>query len=940
MSEWFADCPNLLDVDCEGWNSAHVNDMSGLFKNCPKLTKVDNLTQLNMTGTANCSSMFEGCSQLESVTIFDPDWSDNPVKPTNVSRMFKDCAKLWEVDLGNMSIGADAEAPNMEEMFSGCNNLTAISFNSDSLYFTNDIFDADDDFLKIDGVWVYQSAQDASITLHHSLPRAEDDGEVSGRYKLIKRTPLKTLGLSFASPRAGEKLPKEGNIMVEALFYMQGSDNADKAQKFYVPTGLTWKPTPADPDETADYETEYTASVPWTSVIGEFVVDENTPIEYENPEGTQGSGPIRIWRDGGTLNATFKTNSKPTAPSGIKFDPSDLRKVYTGDPVTLKPTITRGQGNSLEGDEERMSYEHRAAGAEPSEEWTAGLPTNAGSYEVRATLAPAEDDEHEYSGAQVVVELVVDKADYQVGDPAIDYQDELIVLTGEDAGSVEATADGVSLEVAAGTGSATVSLTEALDAPAWSAPGEEHAVALSIRGDDNHNGYAKEIRVPSRPSVELRVASQPSEPGQQGVIAGFDPAAAAAGLYEMAATSGQAPARGAASWGPAPLTQDAEGAWVAQLDPGTYAFRLKASDESGSFASLESAPLTVTAPSGIKFDPSDLRKVYTGDPVTLKPTITRGQGNSLEGDEERMSYEHRAAGAEPSEEWTAGLPTNAGSYEVRATLAPAEDDEHEYSGAQVVVELVVDKADYQVGDPAIDYQDELIVLTGEDAGSVEATADGVSLEVAAGTGSATVSLTEALDAPAWSAPGEEHAVALSIRGDDNHNGYAKEIRVPSRPSVELRVASQPSEPGQQGVIAGFDPAAAAAGLYEMAATSGQAPARGAASWGPAPLTQDAEGAWVAQLDPGTYAFRLKASDESGSFASLESAPLTVTAPSGITPPATDSQPQQPQPLPQQPNDTQALPSAGDTATAAAMSALASGAVVALSVAAATRRSKR
>lgn len=106
--EWADLVPGTTDVyDVKSGSSFHYV----LYES----TNVVEVLGANGTNITNMESMFNGCSSLTSVTLFDT------TACTNMSSMYKGCTALTTVPLYDTSA-----CTNMYSMLAGCSSLTAI----------------------------------------------------------------------------------------------------------------------------------------------------------------------------------------------------------------------------------------------------------------------------------------------------------------------------------------------------------------------------------------------------------------------------------------------------------------------------------------------------------------------------------------------------------------------------------------------------------------------------------------------------------------------------------------------------------------------------------------------------------------------------------------------------------------------------------------------
>lgn len=114
-------------VDKEIFETFDYNDktwMGEMFVNCKNLTISPNIT----TSPIRCDSMFEGCSSLTTVNLFDTsncNW---------FTSMFNGCSSLTAVPKFNISkMYADNTGPVITRMFEGCSSLIKVDLNFNNL---------------------------------------------------------------------------------------------------------------------------------------------------------------------------------------------------------------------------------------------------------------------------------------------------------------------------------------------------------------------------------------------------------------------------------------------------------------------------------------------------------------------------------------------------------------------------------------------------------------------------------------------------------------------------------------------------------------------------------------------------------------------------------------------------------------------------------------
>ena len=110
MSYMFNGCSKLTSVPL--FDTSNVTTMSYMFQNCSNLTSVPLFDTSNVT---NMQSMFQSCSNLTSLPQFDTS------KVKDMNNMFGNCSNLTSVPLFDTS-----NVTTMNNMFRGCSNLTSL----------------------------------------------------------------------------------------------------------------------------------------------------------------------------------------------------------------------------------------------------------------------------------------------------------------------------------------------------------------------------------------------------------------------------------------------------------------------------------------------------------------------------------------------------------------------------------------------------------------------------------------------------------------------------------------------------------------------------------------------------------------------------------------------------------------------------------------------
>ncbi|MBP5476697.1 MAG: BspA family leucine-rich repeat surface protein [Paludibacteraceae bacterium] len=121
MSSMFCGCSSLESLDLRSFNTINATDMSSMFMDCSSLESLD-LRSFNTTNVTNMSYMFCHCSSLESLDLR----SFNTPNVTDMSYMFSRCFSLKSYEISS-SFKTD-RVTTMREMFSSCASLESFDF--------------------------------------------------------------------------------------------------------------------------------------------------------------------------------------------------------------------------------------------------------------------------------------------------------------------------------------------------------------------------------------------------------------------------------------------------------------------------------------------------------------------------------------------------------------------------------------------------------------------------------------------------------------------------------------------------------------------------------------------------------------------------------------------------------------------------------------------
>ena len=118
MSLMFFDCPRITKLDVSNLNTSKVTNMNDMFNNCPKLTEL-NLSGFDTSKVTSMRTMFNYCPGLTKLDVS----GFNTSKVTNMYSMFNRCSKLTSLDVSGFDT---SKVTNMSYMFDNCSSLTTI----------------------------------------------------------------------------------------------------------------------------------------------------------------------------------------------------------------------------------------------------------------------------------------------------------------------------------------------------------------------------------------------------------------------------------------------------------------------------------------------------------------------------------------------------------------------------------------------------------------------------------------------------------------------------------------------------------------------------------------------------------------------------------------------------------------------------------------------
>ena len=123
MYNMFNGCEALTSLDLSGFDTTAVYDMSYMFAGCKSLTSLD-LSGFDTAAVQFMNNMFQGCTKMSDLNV--ADWDTSSVK--DMSYMFSDCStRLHSLDLSGWDTYRTAGEHGMGYMFSGTEMLERIT---------------------------------------------------------------------------------------------------------------------------------------------------------------------------------------------------------------------------------------------------------------------------------------------------------------------------------------------------------------------------------------------------------------------------------------------------------------------------------------------------------------------------------------------------------------------------------------------------------------------------------------------------------------------------------------------------------------------------------------------------------------------------------------------------------------------------------------------
>ena len=133
-SYWFYQMERLVTVDGTRFlNLSNVTSMDHMFEGCTELMSItDGVSDWDLSAVTSMNSTFKGCSSLRTLDV--SKWNTSAV--TNMLNLFNGCSQLKTLDL----TGWDTyQVRNMAGMFSKCSSLTTLDLTSFNMHWAQKI---------------------------------------------------------------------------------------------------------------------------------------------------------------------------------------------------------------------------------------------------------------------------------------------------------------------------------------------------------------------------------------------------------------------------------------------------------------------------------------------------------------------------------------------------------------------------------------------------------------------------------------------------------------------------------------------------------------------------------------------------------------------------------------------------------------------------------
>ena len=116
ISYMFRDCSSLENIiGLNTFNTSNITTLTSLFNGCSSLESLD-LSSFNVSNVTNISGMLYGCTALQSFSMRNWDIS----KLTSLERLYQDLTSLQTVDMGGVDLSS---IRSLAFLFNGCTSL-------------------------------------------------------------------------------------------------------------------------------------------------------------------------------------------------------------------------------------------------------------------------------------------------------------------------------------------------------------------------------------------------------------------------------------------------------------------------------------------------------------------------------------------------------------------------------------------------------------------------------------------------------------------------------------------------------------------------------------------------------------------------------------------------------------------------------------------------
>lgn len=132
MYNAFYGCSKLTTLDLSGWDTANVTTIETMFAYCSSLTTIVGLNDLDVSNVNNMGGLFTDCPKLTEINVSDWDVS----KVTNFGAMFRRCPKLTNIDVSKWDTSSGVI---MSGIFTNCSGLIEIDISNWDMSHANSV---------------------------------------------------------------------------------------------------------------------------------------------------------------------------------------------------------------------------------------------------------------------------------------------------------------------------------------------------------------------------------------------------------------------------------------------------------------------------------------------------------------------------------------------------------------------------------------------------------------------------------------------------------------------------------------------------------------------------------------------------------------------------------------------------------------------------------